>query len=668
MQLVKRTLLLLVAFVIAFSVYATNDSAYADDISGRALEKEMRDMIDRGILLGYGEGIYRPEDNVTRAQFAAFIARALELPDSDSKFIDVPSSLKLAKEISKVKSAGIMTGYSNNSFWPNNNITREEVATTIENVLKYSKMDIIEKRMIFSDQGEFVSSAGVRSVFHAAHYGIVSGYKNEDGTLRFEPKSPATREHAAAFISRYLAAKGDPIPPVDLGLYQLATIKNGKLVKDSKTYANYSDAETLFKNGKFDAMYRGNELVRIQTGIAYSNNFVTNAAGKKVPDVTTMYESYNGTTFRSQIAYIEHGREMRYIDANADAVKVQIGATIGWVKHSEVDFIPLALLQNREYYMKNQYGTLEHYVYNYMSKTGSSYTIGPAAKELQQGVRYYSYDGVHFSNAQGHLIATDYNYFQFLNVRSKTSYTAVELEKFIMDNLAIRERTNLAKYKDATKNSKLIGTAKYMIKMQEEQNVNALFILAAAIHESDYGISDNAKTKNNLFGIKVYDSAPEEGLVFPKPEHSIQSFVLDYMNKNYIPSNAMHANGAAPGNKTSGFNVKYASDPNWGSKIAGHMFRIDIALGKKDIHKEKLIMTSHSANINVRSEPDTTKNNIIFKYPPRILGYANDMGNPLVVVEEKKGADGYTWYKVLSDDPAHTHGWVRSDLVKVISN
>ncbi len=59
------------------------------------LEQEMRKLIQLGILKGYGEGEYRPEEDVTRGQFAALMTRALKLPESTqvekASFPDVPT-------------------------------------------------------------------------------------------------------------------------------------------------------------------------------------------------------------------------------------------------------------------------------------------------------------------------------------------------------------------------------------------------------------------------------------------------------------------------------------------------------------------------------------------------------------------------------------------------
>ena len=89
-----------------------------------------------------------------------------------------------------------------------------------------------------------------------------------------------------------------------------------------------------------------------------------------------------------------------------------------------------------------------------------------------------------------------------------------ELDQYITEILKDRQQTGIARYKDAPTQSKLIGIGDYLKAVEETHNVNALFILATAIHESDYGISANAQTKNNIFGIKVFDSSPDKGEMY----------------------------------------------------------------------------------------------------------------------------------------------------------
>ena len=121
--------------------------------------------------------------------------------------------------------------------------------------------------------------------------------------------------------------------------------------------------------------------------------------------------------------------------------------------------------------------------------------------------------------------------------------------------------------------------------MEEEHRLNALFILSFAIHESDYGMSCHAQNNNNLFGLNIPDSndqCSQNGdtsttKYYASIEKNIEALV-DLLNTSYLdPLNMedFRYNGVALGNKMNGMNVRYATDPYWGAKIAGHMYRID---------------------------------------------------------------------------------------------
>lgn len=660
---------LLVGAVLGFA----SPSQASDIVPGSTLEKEMKEMIELGVLTGYGNDVFKPKDNVTREQFAAFISRALKLPAGTHTFKDVPASSQLSDEIGSVYAAGLMEGVSTTNFNPKALITREQMAQTLKSALVFSKMELKEKRVEFSDKNAFVSSGGIKAVYNVMYYDITVGMPDGKGGLKFAPEDSATREQAAAFISRFLKAKEttpepvQPAPPttvpnptpVDNSLYYLGYVENGQLVKQQFSHTNYESAAESFKNTPTaKALLRGNEIIRVKSGLAFGDRVLNG-----VKQVTTVYYDQ---AFKNQATYIEHGREIRYIDSNADFVKVQVGGTIGYVKHSEVDFVPYEMITDRDYYMVNQWGTLYHYQYNYVENKRGNFSIGPAPAAMAKNVKYYSHDGTHFT--AGSSKVTHYPYFQYQSVRTTTSYTAAELDSFIMQRLTELNNSS-AKYKDAITKSKLIGTGQYFIEMQNKYNINALFMLAAAMHESENGTSKNAQEKNNLFGIRVFDGSPHEGTVYTKPEASIDAFAREYMNRNYANPNGAYANGAAPGNKTTGFNVSYASDPTWGAKVAGHMFRIDLALGQKDIGKHKLGITN-TASTNVRNTPNGT---LVYQFKREYLGVDNAFGYPVIILETVKGPDGYNWYKVNTDlnpgDVNHNSGfgWIRSDLVDIIN-
>ena len=206
------------------------------------------------------------------------------------------------------------------------------------------------------------------------------------------------------------------------------------------------------------------------------------------------------------------------------------------------------------------------------------------------------------------------------------------------------------RYKDATKNSKLLGLGAALKEAEKNERINALMILGIAINESDFGMSSKALTKNNLFGINAVDSNPDQADSFKTPEDSVKALTSQYFNDKYLNiTRPFYANGGALGNKAFGINVRYASDPNWGQKNASFMYQADQFLGGKDIGKYEIGVTN-TKELNVRSGP-TTQDSIIFTYPKA--------GMPVAILDSTQSGNS-KWYKVLSDQlnavEAYVHG------------
>lgn len=673
----KQIIAIITAFALVLSLMP--NAKAADELTGLTLENEMRTMLAQGIIQGYTDGTIRPKDDVTREQFAAFIARAMELPQAVPNFADVNNSGALAGSIGAVQQAGIMKGTLDLKFQPTKKISREEMAITMGRVITMEAL-IIENpvQVIIADEADFFSPEGRLAAHTVASAQIMTGSPVEgaQSTYNFKPKDISKRDQVSAVIYRYLelvAAQPEPEPdpgttppeppPVDPTIYQVASIKNGALVKTATTFKTYDEALAAFNSSTMKALYKGSDIIKVKSGIAFAADKTLN-----VVDTTTVY---NSPSLTNQLTYTTEGRELKYNGSGPDYVIVQVGGSVGYAKHSDVDLTPSELITGRDRYVKNGSGLLNHYVYNHVTKSSAFYTVGPAPTELTAFVDYYSYDGVQFynnSNLTG-LQTTYYPYFQFQSVRQPSNYTAEELDSYIMHVLAEKQATGATRYKDATTNSKLIGLGSYLKEMEGLHRVNAMFILAAAIHESDHGISGNSLTKNNIFGIKVFDSSPEQGTKYPKVEDSVNAFVTKYINANYGPQTGAYAKGMIPGNKTVGFNVHYASDPHWGSKIAGHMYRMDTFLGSKDYKQANLAVTNQTGVVNARYTPDVSPITLAFTYKAKDIGFNKIFGYPLVILEEAKGSDNFIWYKVLSDqvtpvDPV----WIRSDLVNKISN
>ncbi len=373
--------------------------------------------------------------------------------------------------------------------------------------------------------------------------------------------------------------------------------------------------------------------------------------------LTYIYEDQN---FKKNITYIPAGQEMQYLDSTDEYVKVNIAGMTAYVKHTEVYLLPIQQVEGRNYYSVNGDGDLVHSIYNQVTKSSAAYVMGKAPSFLTAGNQYYSWDGGIFYNTTGQEVGTAYQYFNYLPARTVSNYTAKELDQYIDHILAERESlytsnpTLYVRYKDATELSKIKDLGTYIKEAESKYKINALLILAMAMHESDFGMSPLSQERNNLFGLKAYDSNLAGAETFVDPSESIDGLATRYLNVNYINPLGSYANGAAIGNKSRGFNVKYASDPYWGQKIAGHMYRVDKFLGGKDFDKYRIGETN-TTDLNVRHEPEVTSQTLQFTY--------KKAGMPVVIVDSTTNSKNQVWYKILSDHNDYQNAYVRSDYV-----
>lgn len=657
----------------------TPSVSHADELTGLTLEKELRELVSMGIIKGFSDGKIYPKADVNRGDFAAFLARTMKLSAEVPEFTDVNPSSAIAGEIGAIQKSGIMKGTLDGRFMPTKLMTREEMAVTAARAIAYIGISVDAQEIVLTDESIFASTEGVNAAKIVFAAGIMNGTKVDPTrtVITFDPAGLSKRDQVAAVLSRFLAFRAKheipeiepeepsepekPTPPVAApDKFQLAIVENKAMKLLDKKYDTYAEAVKAFTASPIaEGIYQGKELLRIKSGMAFAQGPLNNAS-----------VIYSSPTFATQLTYIEAGREMGVLEYAENYVKVQVGDTVGYVKHNQIDFVPVSISQSKDYYIGNSAGELLHYTYNYLTHAYGAYSIGPVPEFMKIGTRYYSRDGVHFLDGAGKAVGTHHPYFQFQSIRSKTEYTAEELDAFILQIIAEKESTGLPKYAGATVKSKIIGLGSYIKEMEEYYRVNGLFILSAAMHESDFGMSKNAFEKNNLFGIKVFDSTPEAGEKYATPERSIEAFVLEYANKNYGIPGRPYAKGAVPGNKTVGFNVHYASDPTWGAKISGHMWRTDKAMGSKDFNRYRLARTNVKASLNVRTEPVVTPETVLFTYTERDLGRSGESGYPVAIVEQQKGADGYIWYKIFADSVTHDksgqhieYGWIRGDFV-----
>ncbi|MBO5245274.1 MAG: glucosaminidase domain-containing protein [Selenomonadales bacterium] len=115
----------------------------------------------------------------------------------------------------------------------------------------------------------------------------------------------------------------------------------------------------------------------------------------------------------------------------------------------------------------------------------------------------------------------------------------------------------------------MAGLGRAFVEAEAESKINAMFLLALAIHESNWGSSAIAREKNNLFGFTAYDSNPYEEAASFRTKGDCVRFVARYLREHYIEGDYYH------GTTIQNINQNYAKDRAWGEKIFETMTALD---------------------------------------------------------------------------------------------
>jgi beta-N-acetylglucosaminidase len=311
-----------------------------------------------------------------------------------------------------------------------------------------------------------------------------------------------------------------------------------------------------------------------------SSGYVVNLRAKKngtvIPfDKTTEFDMY-GTGDRGYV-HGDSGTDAAYLGTENGKVKFMISGIIGMVPIDAVQVVDRSGKQLSSYYVNGTY--LFHKVSQnlFSDKASSSIKQGYQPSYLTAGTTYFSYDGHYFytdysvmlsdytSNTRKNAVNAAnpyYNYFQYLPFRSTTIYSASQLSSKINTY--------------AGSNSKMWNLGNSLINNQNTYGVNALLMAGLAANESGWGKSSIALNKNNIFSLNAVDSSPGASAnTFNSPDECVKTFAEIWMSKGYLDTSDGRYFGGFLGNKASGVNVKYASDPYWGEKAAAIAWNLD---------------------------------------------------------------------------------------------
>ena len=268
----------------------------------------------------------------------------------------------------------------------------------------------------------------------------------------------------------------------------------------------------------------------------------------KVKPITAYIYSESGDI----LSYVNQGSIVTYDSSKTKGSRlaVSISGLSGYMNQSD-----LTLVEEGSEFIPH-YTTDGRFLYHELSPY-TSIRVAPHTSAMKIGKKYYSKDGEHFDGF------TIKNRFLFKNLTEPTNYSADELNRvYSMMNV---------------QNSRLAGKGAIFKEAEKRYGVNALYLMAHSALESAWGRSQIANDKNNFFGIAAYDTSPYDSA---KKFDDVDKGILGaakWIRENYIDRGRDHL-----GNKATGMNVRYASDPYWGEKIASIMMNINSRLGGKD--------------------------------------------------------------------------------------
>lgn len=190
-------------------------SKVAPDTRGHWAEKYIAILQQRGTIGGFPDGSFKPNLGITRAQFAAIASKALDLPAAGrpAKFRDLSAKHWSYKAVSAVSEAGLVGGYPDGSFRPEDKITRTQAFVILSKALKKANED----REVLSKykDGKNVPTWAIPSVAKAANAGIMVNYPD---AYRIRPSAQATRAEVAALTYQTMANLGKDLPKLTIGL------------------------------------------------------------------------------------------------------------------------------------------------------------------------------------------------------------------------------------------------------------------------------------------------------------------------------------------------------------------------------------------------------------------------------------------------------------------
>ncbi|MBQ1532171.1 MAG: glucosaminidase domain-containing protein [Solobacterium sp.] len=448
-----------------------------------------------------------------------------------------------------------------------------------------------------------------------------------------------------------------PVSAEEETVYYLYDAKSGEILEGFDTFARARTSWTLKKDEYANLSIRaGKKILMAEQAIVLFDQTGCEA----VPFINSVDRTENSVNgcYGIDGAYLD-------TDASGSTVEFMISAVRGWAKTEDISIVPVEEINTRLTVYTVVNGNLYHEIKTQVEDDyyTSIIYLGPAPSYLKNDSRYFSYDGHYFYNdvSLSEMLedyrkdqrlnsinpnAPYYDYYQFVSHRTISHATAKQAEDWLTAKAGIRGAMTSYRSDEGTgvddtlSRSQLAGTISAFWQYQYQYGANALMMLAEAAEESAYGRSLSSYNRNNLFSHAAYDNPEEaEASRYSSVIRSIYSHAKYYLSGSYFSPLKTQYHGAFYGNKSSGMNVDYSTDPYWGELYASMYRQIDEQFGSGDLGTETIAVKTSNDAIWIYQEPD----------PGTQLYRSKSNPDAAFTVTDTIENDYGTWYRILSD-------------------
>ncbi|MDO4542347.1 MAG: S-layer homology domain-containing protein, partial [Bacillota bacterium] len=256
----KKLRILLLSLVITMFLaipVAAEESFYYTDVTGHWGELNIYYITNKGLLNGYPDRTFRPDNAITRGELVTILSK--DAGADTSAYANANSFSDISRHWAKnainwAAANGIVNGYENGTFRPDTAISRQDLATMLDRYLKNKGLPLKYPEDPFNDQAK-IGSWATSAVTTMQRYGLIQGRENH----YFYPTASSTRAETATIIARYLRILNGESGNSSLAdIYVNNSLKKSGVIVSRETGNTMVGLRDFFEAIGYEVAYYGN--------------------------------------------------------------------------------------------------------------------------------------------------------------------------------------------------------------------------------------------------------------------------------------------------------------------------------------------------------------------------------------------------------------------------